>query len=219
MYRLAPLLLLASVAHGAVPAWSTLSATDGYKDIATRNTDMGEIDVKVKYVDKIPCVQATTTVDLAAAKMLAVADDVESSVAWSSADLVLSEELARTSDAVEFVQLLDVPNWTLVVDRYWMLRGQSITEADGTLRFRWTKVSAASYTSKREELATRGKVIEPPINYGEWVFEPAGTGTFVTYRACADIGGSIPTNIQRWVATRTVPDTVADLVREAKSRQ
>ena len=63
-----------------------------------------------------------------------------------------------------------------------------------------------------------GLAIEVPKNWGEWLFTPAGTGTDIKYRVCTEAGGSVPMWLQKLGAQRTLPDTVADLVREAKKR-
>ena len=104
-------------------------------------------------------------------------------------------------------------------DRFWVLEGRP-EPVTGGLRFRWSRLDAATaypaVLSKAQQ--TQSSVVEPPVNWGEWTFVAAEGGTQVAYRACADVGGSLPQNVQQWVATRTLPDTVADVVREAAKR-
>jgi hypothetical protein len=87
-------------------------------------------------------------------------------------------------------------------------------------RYRWEKLDAATaYPDVRTRaLGISSGAIEPPATWGQWTFVRNAAGTVVNYRACADVGGSLPAGIRKWVATRTLPDTVADLVLEAQRR-
>lgn len=108
----------------------------------------------------------------------------------------------------------------MVYDRFWILEG-TVVSSGAERRFRWNRVpnAAATFpTVVQRAQAIESGAVEPPTNWGEWSFIPKGTATEVTYRACVDVGGKLPMSIQTWVAQRTLPDTVADLIREAKRR-
>lgn len=45
---------------------------------------------------------------------------------------------------------------------------------------------------------------------------PDAGGARVTWRSCADFGGVVPASLQSWVALQQLPDTMEDLVNEAR---
>lgn len=189
--------------------------TTSWREAGTRETDVGEIAIRASYVDAVGCVEGTTTVSVSASALLAVTDDMASAPSWSSAELTVSEEVERHGSGFVILQRLDVPGWTLAADRYWAIHGQASTLEHGIGRYRWQRVDASRYPLA-EEVGARA--IEPPVNYGEWVFTPTGLGTELRYRACADFGGRVPAPIQRWINTQQVPALVRDLVQEARRR-
>jgi hypothetical protein len=209
--------LMAAAVAGA-PDWSALSSTEGWSAVGTRSSDFGPVVVTHKVIGGIDCLTGVVTVDVPPEKLLAVVEDVPAATKWSSASLRVSEVLGSADGATRFWQQIDVPNWTLVADRYWVLEGRS-APVDSGVRYRWQRVPASTFPAvvSRAEANEAGS-IEPPTNWGEWVFRRATSGTEVHYRACADVGGSLPESVQRWVATRTLPDTVSDLVKEARRR-
>lgn len=213
------LTLVVMTAFAAEPRWDALATMSGWTEVATRASDVGPVTVFHKEIDGIPCLQGHLSTDVSPDQLLAVVMDIPGSLQWSTAGLAYSETIARPGGALHFWQYLDVPNWTLVADRYWVLEGRP-ESVDGGKRFRWRRLEAeATYPAiTAKARAKSSSVVEPPINWGEWVFRPNGSGTTVEYRACADVGGSLPQSIQSWVATRTLPDTVADVVREARKR-
>lgn len=210
-----------SVATAAEPAWGDLRASAGWATVSTKKSELGDVEVAHKLINDLPCLRGTATVTATPAELLSVAKDVKSSVDWTSADLTASDVLGKTDGAVDFYQYLDVPDWTLVADRYWVLRGTWSHTSGAELGFRWERIDRTSRYAEVHErvLAQNSRAVEPPINWGEWVFVPHGTGAKVHYYACADIGGSIPSGIQKLVATHTLPSTVEDLVREALRRR
>jgi len=207
------------MAWAAEPSFEPLSSADEWKKVAERNSDVGRVDVRLKRINDLPCLEGRVVVPESPESLWGVATDIPSATSWSSAGLTASEALGKGADWVDYFQYLDVPGWTLVADRFWVLRGKTLREGED-IRFRWWRESWQEvYPEAAERIATdHPKAIEPPINYGEWQFAPQEEGTLVVYRACADVGGSLPTSIQRFVASRTLPDTVADLVLEARRR-
>lgn len=218
---MSPLLLLAGLtaALADAPSWEQLDATDAWEQVATKSSDYGEVSIRHKRFDKLDCLEGRLLTPGDPDVMLAVAADAESALQWSSADLAAAEVIEEKPVHVDYYQYLDVPNWTLVADRYWILRGTMMREGT-TRRFRWTRVpDGVGEEARKDALARSSAAIEPPTNVGEWVFTQRNEGVDVRYRACADIGGAIPLWLQKLVAKSTLPDTVADLVRESRRRQ
>ncbi len=214
------ILTLTAFASAAEPDWDSLASTDGWKDLGTRSSDVGDVEVRSKYVDDVGCVEGRTVVSASPDSLVAVTRDMVSSIDWSTAAVALSEEVERT-DADHFVlfQYYDSPGWTFSSDRYWVIRGVSAADEEGG-SYRWQRVDAQTVfpAAHAKAMARSSGAVEPPTNYGEWQFEPTEQGTSVTYRACADIGGRVPGSIVQWLNTSQVPNLVADLVQEAERR-
>jgi hypothetical protein len=199
--------------------WDALTSGSGWKEVATRASDVGEVRVWHKEIDGTPCLLGVTNTEVKPDSLMAVVVDIPASTSWSSADLGVSETLYKGSSTLHFWQYINIPNWTLVADRFWVLEGRSSSVGEAR-RFRWSRLDA---TSTYPNVVSRARqrdasAVEPPINWGEWFFVPREGYTEVQYRACADVGGSIPQNVQQWIASRTLPDTVADVIREARRR-
>jgi hypothetical protein len=207
-----------AVAHAEEP-WALLSTSDGWTEVAERSTDMGSVKVFHRKIGETHCLQGQVSTKLTPAQILAVAEDIDGTMKWSKAGLAASKTLKRTADGIEFYQLLDIPDWTLVTDRYWVLRGKEEPLADGGRRFRWTRIDAhAAYPELHKQLSDSGLAIEVPVNWGEWSLSPRSGSTAVSYRVCTSVGGSVPEWLQKIAAQRTLPDTVADVLREASAR-
>ena len=211
--------VVVGLALASEPQWDSLETSAGWTSVSTRSSDIGPVQVYRKDIDGITCLQGVTTTPVSPQKLLDVVTDIPSSTRWSSATLAASDVVGRPGSRLHFYQYLDVPDWTLVADRYWVLEGRP-EPVSGGFRFRWNRLDAASaypaVVAKAQAISSR--VIEPPTNWGEWTFSATDGGTLVAYRACADVGGALPKDVQSWVATRTLPDTVADAVREAGRR-
>ncbi len=210
------MVLWLSLGLASEPAWSTLD-TPGWAEMAQRDTDMGRVRVDHRKIGEVDCLQGTVVSPISPARLLAVAIDIPAAKRWSHVDLVFSETLRKEENSLDYAQMLDIPNWTLVADRFWVLRGDIIPQPGEAKVFRWHRIDGAAKYPKITEraLAYHSGAIEPPINWGEWSFRPGPEGTVVRYRGCSDVGGSLPASVQKWVAQRTLPDTVADLLREA----
>jgi hypothetical protein len=210
------LFLFALPAHAESPDWSSLSADD-WSEVGTRRSEVGAIDIRAKYVDAIGCVEGTVRVDASPEALLAITADMASAPDWSSATLSASEVVERDAGSFVLFQVLDVPGWTLANDRFWTIRGEPVSLESGATRYRWSRVDSGAYPRVAEVVDDRA--IEPPTNYGEWLFTPTDAGaTDLRYRACADFGGRVPTPIQRWINTQQVPALVSELVQEAQRR-
>lgn len=211
--------LLSAHADSGLPSWEALAQTDTWEQVATKRSDVGEVQIRHRRFDDLDCLEGRVLTQGDPATMVKVAADAASATEWSSAGLAAAKVLRESPPHVDYYQYLDVPNWTLVADRYWILRGTSMQEGT-THRFRWEQgvPDTVAEPARKDALARSSKAIEPPRNKGEWVFTQTPQGIDVRYRACADIGGSIPLWLQKMVAKSTLPDTVTDLVTEARRR-
>jgi len=190
-------------------------------DEVTRRThdDAGEVVVYRSTVSGIDCFRGTATVDVPAAKMLEVVADVEGAVRWSSAGVTEAKLLHREGPSLDYFQYLDVPGWTMASDRFWFLNGK-LTEGPDEWSLRWTRLIDGGdhqgvYNTLREE---HSSAVEPPVNVGSWRFVPTDAGTAMTYSVCTHPGGSIPVAVQNAATRKTLPDTLGDVVREARKR-
>ncbi|MCB9680970.1 MAG: hypothetical protein H6733_05810 [Alphaproteobacteria bacterium] len=209
----------AEAAPGETADWKVLADTSSWEKVATRDTDVGQVEVRHRKLGELHCLQGLVTTNVSPQALLDVAQDVKSAKRWTSAPLTESVQLKAGPGWIEYEQYLDIPDWTMVTDRYWVLRGEPVVVDDGGRRFRWTRVSAqAAYPQLYERLSASGLALEVPVNWGEWFFTPGTGGTDVRYSVCTDVGGSIPAWLQKMAAQRTLPDTVADLVKEAQRR-
>jgi len=206
--------LLVSTLVFAAPSWSTLSPDAGWASLGSRSTSVGPVSVRRQFIDGVTCLEGRLIATVRPSQLLAVADDMVSAARWSSAGLAYSEELSRSEGRYVLFQYFDVPDWTLVSDRYWVLEG---TVSEGRYRFR--RLRADAYPEIQLRVAVRSRsAIEPPVNFGEWTFTPTPKGTQIRYANCADFGGAIPAGVQRWVSTQQLPAMMADFVTEASQR-
>lgn len=193
-----------------------LDEDQGWNELGSRKADVGVVLVRRKVVDGVTCLEGAVEVETSVDRLFSVTQDMASARRWSSATLLVSEEIERTGSAYTVFQYFDVPGWTMAADRYWVIRGQAVRES-GVARFRWNRVPASADVVARADALGRSPV-EPPVNFGEWRFVDDGSTTRVRYRSCADMGGSLPVSLQTWVATQQLPQTISDLVREAERR-
>lgn len=220
--RSAPLLALAlsGVAAAATPTWSDMVSTSGWQEYTTReHADAGVVTVHQKDIAGLPCFQGVATTKLSMDTLLSVVMDVEGAKKWSSAGVTEAKLLARDGNTMEYYQYLDVPGWTMASDRFWFVRSTLEKGADRTV-FRWERLAeGGSHTDAYAKVkAEHPSAVEPPVNVGGWVFTPKGDAIEIRYVICTDTGGSIPTAVESMATSRTLPDTVGDVVREGKRR-
>lgn len=211
-------LVLSPAALAGGPSWSQVKAHSAWEKFKTTDSDhTGDIHLYQGEIAGTKCFKAETTVTgVAPDKMLAVATDIEGAMRWSSAGIKDAALLKKSGDTVDYYQYLSVP---FISDRFWFLHGTIVREGS-TVGLRWEKAwdDGGPYNQTWTEVKTaHPKAIEPPVNVGAWLFE--GTGTVgVTYLVCTDAGGAIPGNLQAMATKGTLPDTIEDLVKEAKRR-
>ncbi len=205
---------LATPTHAQMEAASWSYLADRAHD------DAGRVKVYSATIAGVTCFKATaTTADADAKTMLDVVTDVVGAKRWSSAGVTKAEILGRAGNTITYYQYLDVPSWTFTADRYWFLESE-ILDQGATKRMRWKRMDpsgpfAARYNAFK---AKNPDAVEPPINVGSWTFTRRDFGVDIEYMICTDAGGSIPSAIQSAATRKTLPDTVGDVVREAKRR-
>ena len=191
-------------------AWTPLTTT--------RRTETGDVVVALKTIEGAPCLRGTMTVTGTSPNTLYdVVTDVPAAARFSSETLRVSRVLGRVDGKVHYYQHLDVPDWTLVADRFWVLEGWDASS--GARRaFRWQTFAWRSvYPQVAAEVAASGAV-EPTPNWGSWVFEGSDSGTRAVYVLCTNPAGSLPQWLAEAAATKTLPNTMADVAREAQRR-
>lgn len=211
--------LILAAAH-ATPTHAAMEAAS-WSHLADReHDDAGMVKVYSATVAGIGCFKAEAEVTSVDGKsMLDVVSDVVGAKQWSSAGVTRAEVLGRTGNTVAYYQYLDVPDWTFASDRFWFL-SSDIVDAPGTRTLRWNRLDpngpyAARYQAFKAE---NPSAVEPPVNVGGWYFKDDDFGVTITYLICTDAGGNIPSAVQSAATRKTLPDTVGDVVREAKKR-
>lgn len=203
----------------AAPTHAEMEAA-AWAEVGTAKHDaVGTVTIKKVTLGGIECYEGVALTDVAPSKLLAVVADVEGATRWSSAGVTEAKLLAKSGNTIEYYQYLDVPGWTFAADRFWFL---SSTLEDGAehAALRWQPLSSGgSHTDVYNKVKTEHPdAVEPTANVGSWIFDKKDDGTHVTYQVCTLPGGSIPTSIQNAATRKTLPDTVGDVVREARNR-
>lgn len=207
------------VASAAGPDWASVEGNDGWTSVGESKTDeTGVITISTKEVGTT-CLRGVATLKAPTENLIDVITDVPAAPKFSREKLLMSKVLGKDGPKTDYVQVLDVPGWTMASDRFWVLRGERFT-AGAVSGYRWNRFDwAPVYPALVDELAAVApKGIEPMTNWGQWAFEQAPDGTKATYVLCSDAGGSLPAWVQRAAATRTLPATMADVAREALRR-
>ncbi len=209
-----------SLVASAKPTHAEIESA-AWKQVASRDPDQGAVLVHTAVVAGMECYRGTGTTPASVAKLIEVATDIPSAVRWSTAGLTKSELLAKRGHTLEYWQYLDVPGWTMSADRFWFVRSETSITPDLAYEKWDALLGGGPHSAKFAEIkAAYPDAVEPLVNIGEWLFKSAGQGqTAVDYLVCTDPGGSIPAAIQSAATRRTLPDTVADIMREARRRE
>jgi len=182
--------------------------------------DAGTVKVFNTKIRESTCFKAEAVVaDVPGSALLSVAADPASAPRWSTAGVTKAELLGRAGTRIAYFQYLDIPNWTLASDRYWFLEAE-VNDVGPTRWLRWDRMPPTSPHNARHAAfaSANPSAVEPPINTGSWQFTDSDFGTQIRYIICTDSGGNIPKAIQNAATKKTLPDTVGDMVREAKRR-
>ncbi|NOY27773.1 MAG: hypothetical protein GXP62_18065 [Oligoflexia bacterium] len=210
---------LVSVPAQAALGWTQLSTATGWKEFKTASTkNAGSVRLSNMTLDGVSCFKAEATISgVSAETMLVVSADIEGAKSWSSAGIKDAVTLKRTGSTLDYYEYLSVP---LISDRFWFLHGTFVRE--GTMvGLRWEKAwdGGGPYSDTYQAVvAAHPGAIEPPVNVGAWLFDTQGGVVALTYLVCTDSGGSIPVGLQNMATKGTMPDTVDDLVKEARTR-
>ncbi len=197
-----------------------LLASEGWISEGTIEHDvLGTVSLALKTIEGGRCLRGRATAGPSPALLYDVITDMPAAARFSRERLTASEVLGTQGDRLHYYQHLDVPNWTMAADRYWVLEGHRASSGD-TEAFRWDRFDwRALYPALADRIAREHPgAVEPDPNWGSWVFEPSDAGTRIHYYLCSDPGGSIPKWVERAAATRTLPNTMADVVAEAERR-
>ncbi len=200
--------------------FDTLYADAGWEEVTVAKTkDAGEVDIRLKVIEGGPCLRGTLQVNVPAKNLYDVVTDIPSAPSFSSEALHASRFLSQKEKHSEYYQHLDVPNWTMAADRYWVLRGTDLSTAD-TLVYQWDRFDwKASYPELAASIAAEhASAVEVSPNFGAWKFTEKDGTTHAKYYLCSNPGGNLPEWLQKAAATKTLPNTVADVVREARKR-
>ena len=211
--------LFTSTTEAYNPTWAELKSEDGWVVQDTVQTEIGPVTVSKKMVDNFPCFRGVTEYEglLDIPLMIEVAADAESAMEWSSAGVVEAETLSRMREYAEYYQLLDLP--FPMSDRYWFLRGYFEQEGD-VYYFRWSPlVSGGAYTERYQKVKIDyPEALETKINIGSWILYNHDGKTHVEDRLCSHPNGSIPLSLQSIATSKTLPNNVAEIIKETKRR-
>lgn len=210
-------LWLAQPASAAEPGFLAFESRAGWNTLLSRPDGEPPMHISRKKVEGVSCFQAVSRTKSSIETLVGIVTNMDDALSWSSVELHSSRILARGPGWWTYVQHLDIPTWTLVRDRFWIVTGRLTRESDGSARLRWTRVDAATvYPEIHARLTGELDSVETPLNMGEWVFRPDGE---VRYHVCADSGGMLPDFLQRSATRRTLPDNVDALLTEAARRE
>lgn len=210
----APLVASAAPTHAAIDsaAWTRVTTV--------KNDNIGgEVVIWKATISGVDCFRGTAVVDVPPEKLLDVVADVEGAKQWSSAGISEAKLLSRSGSQIAYYQYLDVPGWTMAADRFWFL-SSTLERSPQRSSLKWVPLEAGGahadvYTKVKAE---HPNAVEPTVNVGSWVFEKGASGVDMRYSICTQPGGSIPAAIQNAATRRTLPDTLGDVVREARRR-
>jgi hypothetical protein len=213
------MLVLLSLAAYAGPTHSAMNNASWQLVTTARHPDAGAVTVSSATIAGIQCFRGSAVTDASPDVMLNVITDIAGSTKWSSAGLSQARLIAHDGPNWVYFQYLDVPNWTMASDRYWFLTS-TVQRTAGKIEFDWDPIAPDSpYAAEQQQFAkAHPDAVEPTVNVGSWEFDTAGTQTTVVYQICTQPGGSIPVALQNAATRKTLPDTVGDVVREAKRR-
>lgn len=212
MLALSSVVALAAPSHSAIDAasWTTLTTAS--------HAEAGTVTIASATVSGVECFRGTAVTDVVADKLLAVVMDVEGSRRWSSAGITEAKLLSSSGGVYSYYQYLDVPGWTLTADRYWFLQS-TVRRAGDVVEFRWDPLPADQFADVHTQfVAAHPDAVEPTVNVGSWKFVTRGGQVGIEYSICTQPGGSLPVAIQSAATRKTLPDTVGDVIREAKRR-
>ncbi len=210
-------ILVLPAALAAGPSQAQIESASFQQVGRSKHDETGTITIDKARVAEVDCFRGSTIAQgVSPDALLEAALDVVGAVEWSSAGLAEGRVLSRTGDRMAYYQYLDVPGWTMASDRFWVLHGR-IRRQGAARSFTWDRLldEAGNAVRAKVKKAHPGAV-EPPVNVGAWHFAPEGEGVGIRYVICSDTGGSMPRMLQNAATRRALPDTIGDVVRQAR---
>lgn len=204
----------------AGPTQASMDAASWAVVTTTSHADAGEITISRATVDGVECYRGSAKTDVTPSKLLAVVADIEGAKQWSSAGITEAKLLAKTGNELAYYQYLDVPGWTMSADRYWFLTS-TVSDSAERASLRWSRLpeDGGAFADVYQKFkADHPDAVEPPVNIGSWQFTSSAGTVAIEYAICTQPGGSIPQAIQNAATRKTLPNTVGDVVREARRR-
>ena len=197
------------------PTLDHLLSEQGWTPLKTiQDKSVGTIIVQQKDISGFPCFRAkgTSTVPLEVFEM--VAQDIPSSLRWSSSGLKESISLQQSPTQIDYYQYLSI---TFFADRHWFLRAQ-IKKTDTQFRFIWKPIPAGEHVDFiAQKKSEHSNAVEPPINIGEWRFTKNDSGKIIVqYSICTHPGGSIPKQFRSIGTVKTLPTNVKEMIIEGR---
>ena len=198
------------------PTLAELNNEQGWSELKTiKDRTVGTIVVQQKDIQDFPCFRAIGTSPTSIDVFAVVAQDIPSSLYWSSAGLTESIAIAQSESQIDYYQYLSIP---FVSDRHWFLRAQ-ITKTESSFTLSWSPLPSGEHAAfVAQKKAQYPKAVEPPINVGEWFFQKEGASTKVQYSICTHPGGSVPKQFRSVGTVKTLPTNVKEMILEGKKR-
>ena len=171
---------------------------------------------------ELPGFRGELVVEAGSEQLFALISDLDRHAGLSDdIPLVLSQVLARNDDGVDYLQVLDAPNWTLTRDRYWFNRtfiARNLGGQMGHHRQSWLGIDPSLYPDRwRALLSEHPGAIRTPLNLGSWEVIPlSAERSRLIYRVLSDPGGRLPSAIQTLVTASTLPLNLLQFQAEAK---
>ena len=113
------------------PSPTLITATDGWTfDSTIAHDELGTLQLFTRTIADIPCYRLKTTTGVPIDTLVSTVSDVRSLPRWTTNGVTESRVFGGTAGAIDYVQYLDIPGWTLASDRFWFVRGR-VERADG----------------------------------------------------------------------------------------
>jgi hypothetical protein len=197
------------------PTLDHLLSEQGWTPLKTiQDKSVGTIIVQQKDIAGFPCFRAKGTSTVSVEVFGIVAQDIPSSLKWSSSGLKESISLVQSPTQIDYYQYLSI---TFFADRHWFLRAQ-IKRSEKQFRFIWKPIPAGEHLRFIEQKKSEyPNTVEPPINIGEWKFTENSAGkVLVQYSICTHPGGSIPKQFRSIGTVKTLPTNVKEMILEGR---
>ena len=198
------------------PNLKDLLSEEGWETFKSINDkEIGTITVQEKSIQGFPCFRSFAKSTVPLSVFVPLAQDIPSSLRWSSSGLKESITLRKASDSIDYYQYLSIP---FLSDRHWFLRA-SLQSTPQEFRFTWNRLPKDQYVAfVTQKIQEHPHAVEPPINIGQWKFTVMEKQTNVQYSICTHPGGSVPKQLRSVGTVRTLPTNVKDIIIEGRSR-